>query len=79
MLRQLTDKEYRRHLVVTTKLATLDNQGAAFKNMVGEVLLRVIGQASWLFLWRLCVISIVPCVLSPILIAIDSFVDNIQP
>ena len=76
MLGQLTDEVYRRHFVVTTELATLDNQVTTFKNVVGVVSLRVIGQVLRLFLWRLCVISIASCVLSPILIAIDDFVDN---
>ena len=76
MLGQLTDEVYRRHLVVTTELATLDNKVATFKNVVEVVFLRVIGQISWLFLWRLCVISIASCVLSPIFITIDGFADN---
>ena len=42
MLGQLTDEVYRRHLVVTTELATLDEQVAAFKNVVEIVSLRVI-------------------------------------
>ena len=76
MLGQLTDKVYRRHLVVTAELATLDKQVAAFKNVVEIVSLRVIGQISWLFLWRLCVISIASCVLSPIFITIGNYAEN---
>ena len=76
MLGQLTDEVYRRHLVVTAELATLDNQVATFKNVVGIILLRVIGLVLWLFLWWLYIISIASCVLSPIFITIDDFVDN---
>ena len=75
MLGQLTDEVYRRNFVVTAELATLDEQVAAFKNVVGIVLLRVIGQVLWLFKYRL-VIGIASCVLSPILITIDDFADN---
>ena len=79
MLGQFTDKVNRRHLVVTAELATLDEQVDAFKNVVGIVLLRVIGQVLWLFLWWLYIISIASCVLSPILITIDDFVGNTHP
>ena len=76
MLGQLTDEVYRRHLVVTAELATLDEQVATFKNVVEIVSLRVLFVVVlWLFEYRL-VVGIASCVLSPIFIVIDSFVDN---
>ena len=76
MLGQLTDKVYRRHLVVTAELATLDNQVAAFKNVVGVVSLRVLFVVVLrLFEYRL-VVGIASCVLSPIFIAIGNYAEN---
>ena len=76
MLGQLTDKVNRRHLVVTTELATLDEQVACFKNVVEIVSLRVLFVVVLrLFEYRL-VVGIASYVLSPIFITIDDFVDN---
>ena len=77
MLGQLTDEVYRRHLVVTTELATLDNQVATFKNMVGVVSLRVLFVVVLrLFEYRLVISIASSCVLSPIFIAISRQAEN---
>ena len=76
MLGQLTDKVNRRHLVVTTELATLDEQVAALRSVFQKVLLRVLLVVVLrLFEYRL-VVGIASYVLSPIFITIDDFVDN---
>ena len=77
MLGQLTDEVYRRHLVVTTELATLDNQVATFKNVVGVVSLRVLFVVVFRFLEYRLVSSIASSfALSPFFIAIDDFVEH---
>ena len=79
MLGQFADKVNRRHLVVTAELATLDNQVAKFKNVVGIVLLRVLLVVVLrLFKYRLVVVLATKVAFTPFGELAKTFGDIIQ-